>query len=368
MNFSSDNSVQFGANEEFWLQWRQRFDPYIIDHRYLETSGSGEWKQVIIAQGDRTLANGSVLQGYACSENQLVIENIAGVGFPQGYLECGRYMNFEQTLGTSSTGSTIITRQNVKGSTCIFYPRNLDTSGCLRYYPNEWMTFMVHLRMGPVGTAVSSVTGISQPGFINSTYDFYVARQGQPLDLAHHQEGVVIPRGQFWNASAGINPDNPNDPGYGSTGWSAHDAHPDAKYGKVWLTPYHTNKDPTEVTENASIWYDEVIVSTQPIASPGGATAPATPIGDSHGCPRVHHVRVDRQPHLVLAERQFLHSVRWLERVSGHQRPADRRATDGDDYLHADLRQRFALGHRDSAKLGWRWRLRHLVQPAVRPH
>ena len=84
VNFSNDNSVQFGANQEFWLQWRQRFDPYIIDHNYAETSGSGEWKQVIIAQGDRTLADGSVLQGYACSENQLVIENIAGVGLPAG--------------------------------------------------------------------------------------------------------------------------------------------------------------------------------------------------------------------------------------------------------------------------------------------
>ena len=277
VNFSPDNSVQFGANEEFWLQWRQRFDAYMIDHDYAESGGSGEWKQVIIAQGDRTLANGSVLQGYACSEAQLVIQNVGGRDFPSGYIECGRYANFEQTLGTNDSGSTVITRQNAKGSTCIFFPRTMDTSGCLRYYPNEWMTFMVHLRMGPEGTDVSSVSGISQPGFINSTYDFYVARQGQPLDLAHHQEGIVIPRGQFWNASGGTNPDNPNDPGYGNSGWSAHDAHPQAEYGKVWLTPYHTFKDPAEVTQDASTWYDEVIVSTQSIPSPGGAIAPATP-------------------------------------------------------------------------------------------
>ena len=277
VNFSSDNSVQFGANDEFWLQWRQRFDPFIIEHVYHETGGgSGNgWKQIIIAQGDRTLPSGSILDGYACSEAQLVIENTGNRGFPSGYIECGRYANFEKRLGENSKGSTIITRQNARGSRCIFFPRSKDISGCLAYYPNEWMTFMVHLRMGPEGRAVSSVTGISQPGFINSTYDFYVARQGQPLDLAHHQEGVVIPRGQFWNPAKGGNPDDPDDPGYGNSGWTGHDAHPQAKYGKVWLTPYHTFKDPGEVHQDASIWYDEVIVSTKPIAAPGGP--PATP-------------------------------------------------------------------------------------------
>ena len=230
----------------------------------------------------------------------------------------------------------------------------MDTSGCLRYYPNEWMTFMVHLRMGPEGRAVSSVTGISQPGFINSTYDFYVARQGQPLDLAHHQEGVVIPRGQFWNASVGVNPDNPNDPGYGSTGWSAHDAHPNAKYGKVWLTPYHTNKDPTEVTENASIWYDEVIVSTQPIASPGGAVAPApTPThADATRADRVAvdqydvgHLGRERDAHLVLAERQLLHGLRGLERLARPEWAGVHDAVGPEHDVCADLRgnRRFGL-------------------------
>jgi hypothetical protein len=269
VNFSDDLQTQFGANEEFWLQWRQRFDDYVISHDYRETSGNGAWKQIILAQGDRATPDG-VLYGYSCSEAELVVVNISGKGYPASYLECGRYANFEEEVGGS-----LITRQNARGSSCIYFPSG-DTSGCLRYYPNEWMTFMIHLKMGPEGTAVSSVSGESQPGFINSTYDFYVARQGGALQLAHHQEGIVIPRGQYWNASRGINPDNEEDPGYGG-GWTAHDAHPQAEYGKVWLTPYYTAKDATEVTQKASIWYDEVIVSTQPIAAPGGAPAPSAP-------------------------------------------------------------------------------------------
>ncbi len=275
VNFSEDLQTQFGANEEFWLQWRQRFDPYVIEHDYEEIGGGGggEWKQVIIAQGNRRLANGRVLLANACSEAQIVVVNAGNRDFPSSYIECGRYNNFEDGLGTTSKGSVKITRQNARNH-CIFFPRNMDTSGCLRYYPNEWMTFMVHLRMGPEGRAVSSAGRKSQPGFVNSSYDLYVARQGEPLALAHHQDGLVIPRGQYWNAATGVDPDVLHDPGYAS-GWSAADGHPQAEYGKVWLTPYHTQKDPKETHEKASLWYDEVIISSKPIASPGPAARQA---------------------------------------------------------------------------------------------
>jgi len=276
INFSDDNSVQFGANEEFWVQWRQRFDSYMIDHDYRETSGNGAWKQIILAQGDRTLANGSILKGYSCSEAEIVVGNLGGAGFPGGYMECGRYMNFDEFVpGDKYTKQNM--RVNSSGQkNCIYFPRGADTSGCLFYYPNEWMTFMVHMTLGPVGRAVSSVSKVSQPGFVNSTYELYVARQGGAFELAHRHEGIVIPRGQYWDSATGQNPDNADDRGYVS-GWSGHDGHPDAKYGKIWLTPFYTGKDGSEVTQNASTWYDEVIVSRQAIAAPGGSTPPVTP-------------------------------------------------------------------------------------------
>jgi hypothetical protein len=285
VNFSEDYTVQFGANQEFWVQWRQRFDDFVISHEYRETAGSGDWKQIILAQGDRRRADGSVIQGYSCSEFELSVGNVSARDYPNAYIECGGYFSLEDQLPGAR-----FTRQNQRlnsagtDTACQSYPSGGDTSGCLWFYPNEWMTFMVHLRMGPEGRAISSASEREQPGFINSTYELYVARQGQPFQIAHRQEGLVIPRGQHWDASVGINPDNEGDPGYANSGgWTLHDGHPLAEYGKIWLLPYHTAKDPAEAHQNASIWYDELIISTQNIAAPGagssggGTTPPPTP-------------------------------------------------------------------------------------------
>jgi hypothetical protein len=115
-----------------------------------------------------------------------------------------------------------------------------------------------------------------KPGFINSVVEIYLGRQGQAVQLAHRQEGLVIPRGQWWDPAKGVDPDVHNDPGY-SSGWGPEDAHPNAKYGKIWLLPYNTHKDPNEAHQDASTWYDELIVSRTRPADPGGAAAPSGP-------------------------------------------------------------------------------------------
>lgn len=259
-NIVVDFNKHYGANSEFWLQWRQRFDAYVIDHNYAETAGSGEWKQIILAQGNKRYADGSTLLGYACSENQYVMNNGGDRDYPGTYIECGRYWPFESSVGG------VLTRQNQRAQ-CNWTGDRVST-GCLRYYPNEWMTFMVHWKLGPQGTASSSVGGVTDPGFINSEMEFYVGRQGGPLEIAHRQTGIVVPRGQHYVSG------DPNLDSSYSGGWTAHDAHRDAEFGKLWLTPFHTEKDASEVHQNASIWYDEVIVSDQPIAAPGGTVTP----------------------------------------------------------------------------------------------
>ena len=82
---------------------------------------------------------------------------------------------------------------NAKGrNTCIYYSGDRvparDRSGCLGYRPDQWITYTMHIRTGPVGSAVSSSTNKLQPGFINSTYELYVAYEGQDYQLAHRQE------------------------------------------------------------------------------------------------------------------------------------------------------------------------------------
>jgi hypothetical protein len=44
---------------------------------------------------------------------------------------------------------------------------------------------------------------------------------------------------------------------------------PAAKYGKVWLLPYHTGKNPAQAHAVGYVWYDELIVSRTKIPDPG---------------------------------------------------------------------------------------------------
>jgi len=53
-----------------------------------------------------------------------------------------------------------------------------------------------------------------------------------------------------------------------------------AKYGKVWLLPYHTGKSSSQSHPEGYTWYDELIISRNKIPDPGTSTptqAPATP-------------------------------------------------------------------------------------------
>jgi hypothetical protein len=43
---------------------------------------------------------------------------------------------------------------------------------------------------------------------------------------------------------------------------------PGAKYGKLWLLPYHTGKNSAQEHPVGHTWYDELIVSREPIADP----------------------------------------------------------------------------------------------------
>ncbi len=80
-NFSNDLSVQFGANEEFYIQWRQRFSPEFLNTFY---QGGGGWKQVIIGTGDKP---GGTLYA-SCTALETVVQNTYQRGFPQMYNSC----------------------------------------------------------------------------------------------------------------------------------------------------------------------------------------------------------------------------------------------------------------------------------------
>jgi hypothetical protein len=221
------------------VQWRQRFSPEFLSTYY--NPGDG-WKQAIIGEGDRPgyVAN-------SCSDLEVVMQNVRLKGIPRVYVSCGFYTGLEEYYQSSSMTDDLY--QN--GDDVLVTPFCRYNNGspvnvppCLAYKPNEWMTFQVHIRPG----------------------QWWDGNGSDPLHSGP-KDGVI----QAWashecQASKQIINFGPGNRG---TGVSFYNSNPtQAKYGKVWLLPYMTNKDQTQVTPTAYTWYDELIVSTQRIPDP----------------------------------------------------------------------------------------------------
>jgi hypothetical protein len=234
LNFSDALDVGIGAGDDVYIQWRERFDSNMLNTRF---AGSEGWKQIIVGEGD-TPGQQPV---NSCTELELVMQNQDLDGFPIMYHNCGVYQGFYEAFGAYD----FKLQNQMPSPYCLFS----NHAGCFMYSPNEWMTFQIHIKPGPRGTAASTLEdGKTVTGFTNSVVEFWVAREGQPSVLALSWSGVVL------HETAG------------------------KTYGKLWLLPFQTNKDATVSNPVANIWYDELIISRQKIADPGtSAVRPQPP-------------------------------------------------------------------------------------------
>jgi hypothetical protein len=239
-NFKDDFSVQFGQGETFFIQYRARFDPGLLrQFRTIDGSPRG-WKTHILGEGSQA----GMPETYSCTELEIVYQqdsrntpsSIIGskYGFMGMYHSCGNFNTYEWNDGTQI-------RLQQQGPPFCYYP-NDPSGGCLYYVPNEWMTFKVRVDIGTWNTASSRIR-------------WYAARAGRPsvlvMDTASGKPGGIVLH---------------NTPGSGSG------TNPGAKYGKIWLIPYHTNKIHRGNAPTA-MWFGELIVSRQDIADPGAASA-----------------------------------------------------------------------------------------------
>ena len=228
-NFSSDLLTQFGANSEFYVQWRQRFSPEFLNTIY---QGAGGWKQVIIGTGDKP---GGPFYA-SCTALETVLVNSYGRGFPHMYNSCtgstshGPYYGFEEPFGTYD-----FKLQNARPSPYCLYSQSTTgyfppNGNCFGYVANEWMTFQVKIKTG----------SRANDEWQNSVVTLSVARENQAS-----QPVFNFPI----NLTAGIPAE-------------------DQKFGKIFLLPYNTGKNPAQVHPTAYTWYDELIISRTPIADP----------------------------------------------------------------------------------------------------
>jgi hypothetical protein len=218
-----------------YIQWRQKFDSRLLSTKFTD---SGGFKQLIVGESD---VHGRSETG-SCSNTEIVVQNTYQRGFPQLYHSCGRYAPFEQSIKNSD----IKMQNGPRISRCLYSNHASGSSDCFRYVADEWMTFQLHVATGAPGEAFDSLSAQTRRGYINSIVQLWGAREGEASVLLHNWHDVVLEL-----ASDSATP-----------------------FGKVWLLPYQTGKSASQLHVQTYTWYDDLIVSTRPIADPDTGKTP----------------------------------------------------------------------------------------------
>jgi hypothetical protein len=142
---------------------------------------------------------------YSCTQLELVVVNAWQRGAPEMYHSCGGKDGQYQ---------------------------GLDTARWISYRPDQWMTFQIQVKIGHWYRNDRRYNA-------DSTVRLWVAEEGRPSRLAVDQTGYDLANDDMA-----------------------------ARYGKVWLLPYHTGKDSSQRHVTAYTWYDELIISRARIAEP----------------------------------------------------------------------------------------------------
>jgi hypothetical protein len=253
INFTPDNSVQFGEGETFFVQFRLRLscDLLFVDcdpkspaykaqrRRFLAKPGTTAFKVSVINTGDHPGLPNPV---GSCTWQHLVLVD-GGKGVIAGYHSCGWYDAHRFFLGLHrKTGNTFQDIQPIRRDkdAAVRSCYNLDPvtgqnmgnlwHGCIVWPADEWLTVTQQVTVGQWADKLNDPAK-------SSNVRIWVAREGQkPVLVIDYDRNLRRPE------------------------------NPVMKYGKIWLLPYMTNKDPTEVHPEAYMWFDELIISRGPIA------------------------------------------------------------------------------------------------------
>ncbi len=198
VRFADHNAGKsIGPGEEIYIQWKQRFSATFLTTFF---KNGGGWKHGMVGAADEA----------SCSSNEVVVQNTRQRGFPQMYHACGRFQAFEQKVGAYE----LDLQPGGPGGVCSYSYLPEISSGCTKYYPDEWLTYQIGITHGEKGKP--------------SRMRLWVSREGHQSKLAIDYERRLV-----------------NNKGF----------------GKFWLTPYHTNKGEKQVHPTGYIWYDDLIIS-----------------------------------------------------------------------------------------------------------
>lgn len=193
----------------FYVQFRERMDSAFVR---LNTDGEG-WKQFGVHGGKTT-----------CQAVGIVFQNIFWRGFPQGFTNCG-----SQGLSVGPPGKEFFEQGDYN---CRY--GNPNPKDCALYKANQWVTYTFRFtidKWDPPGTSVGSGSNTIQAwiGYEGGAMRQFMDLRNFPLNYQ----------------------DSPRD-----------------SYTSVTLFNYDSRRTMLHSYTEANCWYDELIVSTNPILGP----------------------------------------------------------------------------------------------------
>jgi hypothetical protein len=173
--------------------------------------GDTTWKQVLFHNASGT-----------CSDLEIATVQYYQAGFPMMYTACGAHM-----IATNDGKPPYLLEQ---GDYNCWYGQ-YNAKSCFMYPADQWVTFYYQVSVGHWGKP-------------DSTINAWAALDGQP-----YRQWIKI------------------------KDFTLQNEHPGQDYDTITLLPYMTNKSMSIEHATAYTWYDELIVSSEPIALPTASSA-----------------------------------------------------------------------------------------------
>jgi chitodextrinase len=209
------SATDFAQNSTFYLQFRQRFSIEYLTNNWVTSSGAQTfWKQEILSNDIST-----------CGNVEITTVNLYQRRFPGMYSQCGND-GFQVSL---NNGDYLLEQADASGNgyNCHYQTANNTATSCFIYPADTWVTFYYKVSIGTW----------TQP---NSTIQAWVSVGGGPyvswINMTNHT---------LDGDASGIS------------------------YDMVTLLTYMTGRSSAvSAGPTAYTWFDELIVSSQPITAP----------------------------------------------------------------------------------------------------
>lgn len=202
----------FAENSSFFVQYRMRLNDVMVKTDWDKLVGSS-WKQSIFHSKGTTCASIEITTGrYSWN---------GANGFPVMYTECGG-------RGMSTNKGDPPSKFEQGGYNCWY--SQFNAKDCFFYPADVWLTFYYSVSIGNWGKP-------------NSNVQAWVAPQGKPLKKWIDMPNFIL------------NKDSDS-----------------SNYNSITLLPYMTAKKMSADHAPGYMWFDELIISAQPIPAPAGQT------------------------------------------------------------------------------------------------